>query len=207
MSLNQSNKLLSVCFISLLLAACQQPLLPEQVAEKFWFAVKANNADQIQQYSNVFWQTEMDTLKAVPEFESFTLSTITIQDNTAEIDTTLINKDTSRPIEFTSYLIRTDTIWKVNFNKTINSIDPNDPADVIAELSELGELLSDELNESIDELHKALPKIEEELSEFEEKLQEEIPVIRQKIDDLLKNLEELLSKPNEEAPSSETTEI
>ena len=191
------------------LVACYQALLPDQVADKFWLAIVANDKEGIKKHSTLFWNAEMIDQQQMPKVESFNLETIVINDNKAEIDTVLYLHDLKdHPVNIITYLIQTDGVWKVNYQKTLQQLEPKKFNDAIEELSELGEKLSDEINRSLDELNEAIPKIEDEITEFEKKLEKGLPEFKQKIDELVKKLEQLLSLPEQQdEKESETTEI
>lgn len=195
----------------LVLSSCQNTLTPETVSERYWRAVQAKDSKKIKQYSTAFWDTETEQINSLPEIESFVLGQIVINDHKAEVETNLNIKNSEPDIEtiqLITYLIQTEGVWKVDYDKTMQGIGPKSFNDVIEELTELGNLLKDEFNHSLDEIDNAIPKIEEGISEFGEKIQEGIPELQNKLDELVQKLQDLLELPEqEENEEATTTEI
>ncbi len=206
--MNNMNRFLFITIIVGLIPACQQALTPEQVAMKFWTAVINKNTQSINRLISEIPDSVEIGMEQLPELSAVTFGKIIIDKNLSEIETHVTyHQDSIQAEQLVTYLVLEDEQWKIDYSRTLSELNKDDEiSDALEQFSELGEAITEGLNQSIDELNEALPKIEEELDEMEEKIETGLPEILKKLEEFSRKLEELFNekKENEE---TETTEI
>lgn len=200
-------KTLPVIFLFFLFA-CEENLTPEQVASGFWTAVMEKDTRTIKKlisHKSAEIEINKDEILSV---SGFSLGKILIDGTNSEIETDVtLASDEPVTMPITTYLVKENEIWKIDYNKTTSKINADSEiANVLNHLSSMSKLFVDGLNDSMEEMNKVLPKIEDEISNLEDEVKSKIPELRNKLDEFVRKLEEALKKQNE-TEKKQTIEI
>jgi len=187
----------SLAALVLLTGACAQNLSPQEVAAKFWEAIKANDPTAVKRYVTAADALEIESLDEVLPISKTELKRIVIDGNEASIDTTVtIAGDNPLDFPLKTHLVREGEAWKVDYSKTISAVaNAGKLAAVIEKVHEFGDVLQQGIEQSVEELEQTLPQIEQELSRIEAQIKQHVPELRRKLENFTQELEEALKRP------------
>lgn len=149
----------------ILLAGCQNPKTPDEVTLAFWQALAANDLTTAQQFVT---KQAADTLKPDTKFQgaSFSIGQIIIDGDQARVETIASKTDNTESV-FTTYLVKQQDNWLVDYPRTEYSVTDNLFNGLFNSLKNIGENLNKQLEEQV-------PKLEKEMESFGQELKKQL---------------------------------
>lgn len=190
-------------------AALAEGLSPDEVAKRFWTAVKANDKQAVEEYVSAE-SSESDNLgSSLPPIEEFELGKIVIDGERAWVETTLaVSSEDTVNIPFETVLVREKDHWKVSYEETVALLaEAGELARALKGLESLADQFSEKIDQSLEELQRSLPKVQRGLKEIEKKLKAELPEIQKQLEGLAKEFEDLFESLQETPPSEQERAI
>lgn len=180
-----------------LLLACGKPKTPQEVADNFWRAVESGNPNQVKKHVSAKDQITMDSLQNIMPITEISFGKIVIDGDIASVDTTVtLEGDRTMELPINTHLIKENKQWTVDYERTINTIvAAGKVAAVINQFKDIGNIVREGIEQSVDELEKAMPNIEKELSNLEQQIQQAVPALKSRFENFSKQLEQALSEP------------
>ena len=160
----------AIGFFLLLLSACQTPKPPEETTQVFWNSLSKNEIAFAKKHTTQQSQhlLGISPLPQIFHNANFDFGKIIIDGNQASVETIIIYTLEEKPnIHFTTYLVKEDTQWKVDYQRSIPSANNDLFNELFNSLNKLGESFNHQLN-------KQIPLIEKEFESLGEKLKQEI---------------------------------
>jgi len=181
------------------LGGCQPPSAPDEVARAFWVAVQARDAAAVEALSDAPTTGRADTLLPV---DGVRLGRTVIDGDRAEVETSIrLGGDDPMTVPLTTYLIRRDGAWKVDYADTVAAIrESGRLGGVLGQLRDFSRQFSGEVDRSLDELEQALPRIEREVRGIEELFRSQVPELRERIEEFARALDRALKRPPADRP-------
>jgi hypothetical protein len=165
--------------IVLICNACETVKTPSETALIFWKTLAENELSKAKTYCTSASQTTLDSSLISFNKSTFDFGKIIIDGNHATVET-LITPPINQKSSFSTFLIQQDKHWKIECQKSIQSLSANTLNNFFNNLNALGKDLSKQLEQQ-------LPKIEKELNTFGKELQYQV-------DEFNKDLEKTLPK-------------
>ena len=192
-----------------MLGACEQkPLSAEDVAHEFWQAVGSGKPTKVEKWvsSETTVPIQQDDFPALMAYQ---FDKMVIEPQRAVFDTVLTTANEEQAVPVKTFLVNNNEQWQVDYTRTLASYQRHDQVEeIFSQLSELGELLNDEINQSLDKLNETLPKLEQEIDQIEKKVETELPQLQQKFQSFMEKLHEFLQRfQNSDSGDSDATEI
>ncbi|MFT4560668.1 MAG: hypothetical protein ACI9BW_000402 [Gammaproteobacteria bacterium] len=186
----------------ILSAGCAKDLTPQEAASHFWTAVQNGDAAEVRRYITAAEALTLKSLDGVLPISKSAFERTVTEGTTAYVDTT-ITVTSDKPLNFPlkTYLILEDKQWKVDYGKTIASVETAGRlAGVISRIHEFGTALQEGIDRSVKEFENTLPQIEQELSRFEDQIKQHVPELKKRLDKFARELgESLKDLPENEA--------
>lgn len=187
-----------IVFLLLLASAgCSVPTTPDGVARKFWAAVVRQDEEGARRWVTEVGRSGVDLSRGRWRDAVVTFGDIRIKGDDASIETRVVlpEQKEAPPIELHTVLTRENGQWKVDYEKTMESLAERNPfADLVKELKRFSEQLSGNVNRALSDLEKNLPEIEKELKGFGDSvgkaLQQTISEVQKNLKAFMKALEE-----------------
>ncbi|MEX2481821.1 MAG: hypothetical protein WD928_13265 [Gammaproteobacteria bacterium] len=189
--------------LGIFLAACAAPLTPEQVTDRFWRAVVAQQPMKIARYVTARDRARLDRDSEILPVENYELGRIVIDGSTANVTTRVtLAGDTPVTIAVDTRLVQEESAWLVDYQTTVENLSAQgELARVIAQIGAIGETVQRGIDQSAEDMKKALPAIERELARIEEAIRQRVPELRSRLEAFAKQLEEALKRPpTDDAP-------
>jgi len=202
------------------LTACASTQTPQQVAEGYWDATVTQDSDQLRQYVRESDSEALDPQTTKWQNADVTFGKVTINDNVAKVDTTVIISKNDKPvsIQFATELKKESAGWKIDYQQTADNIQAEQnnalkkaPTEELADsLRALSEKLAREFDDAADEIKKHVPEIKENLNSLGNNVEKELnqaweqygPVIQ----DNLHELADAINKAIEETTKKKQPE-
>ncbi len=131
---------------------------PVDVTRKFWNAVEDGDVQQAEKYALPGTMDE-GSLADNSTVELIAVSEeATVQNDTARVGTEIrmtTEGETSK-YNFDTVLVKKDDVWKVDYNKTVNSLMMSSIKEFGSELKQLGREMGKALGEAMKEMGKAM---------------------------------------------------
>ena len=192
---------------AVLISGCLESKSPQDVARRFWDAIKAHESDNALKYSTMNSQNSIDLLDEQIHVTEVTFGKILIDGNRTTIETTIkIRKnDSEETIPLRTILITEEGLWKVDYKQTKSTFPIHNAfSEMLDNIRDFGDEFSEKMKKSLEDLKQKIPEIEKNMNELSsvtsEKIREawekHMPEIRKKVDELGKALEEVLKKRN-----------
>jgi hypothetical protein len=168
----------------ILLLGCQNPKTPDQVTLLFWQALAANDLETAKQFVTV---ESANTLKPATKYQgaTFSVGQIVIDQEQARVETIALKTDKTQSV-FTTYLIKQQQSWLVDYQRSEYSLTDNLFNGLFNSLKNIGENLNKQLEEQV-------PKLEKEMESFGQEL-------KKQLDELGDELEKTLPPPKPTNP-------
>jgi hypothetical protein len=195
-----------IVFIGLVvpLAACFGPKTPQAVSQDFWQAVVNNAADDAVNTSTLtepkyYDGFSMDWAGYQPSF-----SKVVIDDKAASIDTEMTSPANSGQANrrFTTYLVLANSKWKVDYDRTKQSIHGGPLGELVNKLNQVGSDLSQQLASSADAFRIEMERLGKELAQLSEQSRQQasksIEEYAEQLRRSIKELEESINRALEE---------
>lgn len=159
------------------LQGCGGHAPPDEVAQAFWDAVIANDADKIKQLVATNTLDDADLLSNQDQtLNAVEIGAVTTKDDHAEAETILIGESNGKAtrLPVTTYLVMEEKQWKVHGQQSVNALVSASMNlmmnDITGNISELGQALGDSisggLQEFINAFNKEAPNIKKELEKL-----------------------------------------
>lgn len=194
----KSKFLLLLILPVLLLTGCFGSKSPEEVSQSFWEAVISNNHDAIVEYSTLRNLNGKSAFNKNWDDYQVVTGKITIDAGKAEIETRL-SKANSDDKEITTYLLKRDDKWLVDYARTAQSLEGDAISQLFGQLNQLGNSISKALDESSEKFKTEVLRLEKQLRHFAESTGNEANIILQQHAEQLKNSLEELARSIERA--------
>jgi hypothetical protein len=163
-------RLIGFIGLVVLLAACFGPKTPQAVSQAFWQAVVNNEADVAVNTSTLtepkyYDGFAMDWAGYQPAFGK-----VVIDDKAASIDTEMTGPANSGQANrrFTTYLVLDNREWKVDYDRTKQSIRGGPLGELVDKLDQMGSDLSRQLASSADAFRIEMERLGKELAQLSE---------------------------------------
>ena len=192
----------------LVLVGCQHQASPEAVATTFWKAAVNNNSLIMKRLSSKNTYNQQDDFSLLHKTTDFKLGKILIDDNSAEIETTLYIGDRDKPVLLTTYLVKEEEKWFVDYRRSVAFFTMNsEMSELIGDIEEMARQFADQVEGSVEQFReKALPEIRSKIDEAEKQFRKKLPEIKQQVEQFLDELERSLEKSMpREAPETTRT--
>lgn len=182
--------------IGAVLGGCSEALPPQDVANRFWRAVVAQQPATIARYVVARDRALLDQDSSVLPISAYELGRIVIEEGRASISTQVtLDGDTPLTLEVETRLIAEEAGWRVDYQETVAAISTQgELARVIEKIGAIGETVRRGVEQSADEMKRALPTIERELSRLEAEISQRVPELRSKLEAFAKSLEDALER-------------
>lgn len=205
------RKLLRYCLplmLGFLLSACAEPLGPEQVADRFWRAVVAQQPMKIARHVTARDRARLDQSSEILPVAAYEFGRIVIDGTTAMVSTRVtLAGDTPVTLAIDTRLVQEESIWLVDYQTTMENLSAQgELARVIAQIGAIGETVQRGVDQSVEEMRKALPAVERELARIEEAIRQRVPELRSRLEAFANQLEEALKKPPPDSPPRDPVE-
>lgn len=193
-------------FAVLLIAACAEPLGPEDVAREFWNALEQGDTRAVKRHVKAADAATLGSLDDVLPVSNATFDRIVIDGDVASIATTVtIEGDKALQFPLQTHLVREEAVWKVDYDRTIAAVaNAGKLAAVIDKVHEFGNTLQQGIERSVEELESTLPQIEQELSRIEGEIKQRVPELRNRLERFARELQNALERPPSEDPGPVT---
>ena len=150
------------------ITSCQSLKTPEETTLAFWAAMAENDLKLAKKYCS----SQSHSLLSVPQHYSFQNSTfhygkIVIESGQAKVETQ-ITPAIDNKSSFTTFLVKEDNHWKVDYQRSINDLTSNQLLnEFFKDLNTLGETINKQLEQQ-------LPLIQKEIESLGRELQQQI---------------------------------
>ncbi len=197
------GKLLIGASLAAMLSACGGPKEPNEVALAFWEAMQSGDIAEAAALTSKPDQ-EIKPLNEDSRKAELKIGEITLKGDVAAVATSIIKKNedgSDKPVDFQTYLVKTDKGWRVDWDQTWNHLTrgSNSLADT---LEELARTFTQGLNNTMGQLSEMLPKISDQLQSLGESSVKELqknweqmsPEIEKSITELSSTLNETMKQ-------------
>ena len=202
----------ALLLLPVLLTACFSNDTPNEITEKFWLAAISQNEKVARVYTSKATLEKVDFSGGWWNGGAIELGEIRIKDEHARVETTIKmpNIPDQSPSSFRTFLVKENEMWKVDYEKTMASLDLDGSlSEILDEIGILGKQLSDDANKALSRIEKDLPKIEKKMETFGDTVKKDVeeaitkhgPQIKQELENFVRALEKALNdaaKPKKE---------
>jgi hypothetical protein len=191
-----------------LLGGCVKPLAPQDVADRFWRAIVADQPAKTRRYVLTRDRDQVGQADAVLPISRYTLGRIVIDGESANVATE-ITLDGDQPVTLTidTVMSREDGQWRIDYQATVAEISTRgELARIIQQIGNIGETLKQGVEQSVDEMKRALPDIESELRRLEGEIKQRVPELREKLEAFSRSLEDAIKQPPPATPPAAPTD-
>ena len=202
-----------VC-LSALLHGCMGPTTPQGVAKAFWAAVLNQETEKVVQYSTLTESKYYDSFSKDWAGYRPSYGKVTIENDKASVVSNLAAPANSGrdDRDFTTYLIRRDGEWKVDYDRTKQSIQGGALGNLLSKFDQLSDGMSKQMEASADSLKREMDRMSTEfdslsassskqaseiLDKYAGKLRQSIQEFKDSINRALENNENKLSPQDE----------
>lgn len=182
------------------------PPNPAETSDAFWQALARGDAGRVLELSDAHSRRALK-LDALPPVIAHDTGRIIIDGEQAEVATRVSVGEPQVIAELTTYLSRSHGRWQVDFDRTTRQLETRaEIEEIVGQVREIGDALSEELKRGVDTLRESLPGIREEfrreLDQMESEIARQLPELRRRLEVFSRQLEQALDPP----PESEKTE-
>jgi ElaB/YqjD/DUF883 family membrane-anchored ribosome-binding protein len=186
------------------LTACMGPDSPQEVTQEFWQAVVEKQTDDAVEYSTLTDPRYYDSFSKSWQGYQFSMGKVVIDKNQASIATKLTAPPNSglQNRSFTTYMIKQQGEWKVDYERTKHSIHGGSIGGLFNALSKLGKDINSSLETTVgklsNEVQAMLNELEELSRSFGEKASKSLEQHAEKMRKYIKELEDSINRALEE---------
>ena len=184
------QRLIALFLTTILLTGCFGPESPQEVTHEFWEAVITHNNEDALEYSTLIDLNRYNAFNRKWDGYQVVTGKLMIDANQAEVETKLsqINKTGEQDIKVTTYLIKQDKKWKVDYVRTAKLLEGDGHlfGQFLGQLDQLSKNLSSALNESSKKFSIEMQRLEDELKLFSQSTSDEANKILEHHGDKLK---------------------
>ncbi|MEQ8426339.1 MAG: hypothetical protein RLT87_07545 [Gammaproteobacteria bacterium] len=191
-----------------LLTACQHKASPETIATTFWKAAVNNNSLIMKRLTSVNTYTQQNDFALLHKTTNFKLGKIVIDANRAKIETTLYFDEPDKPVALTTYLLKEEDKWLIDYQRSVAFLNMNrEMTEIMDDIEALARQFADQVEGSVEQFRqKALPEIRSKIDKAEQQLKKKLPELKQQVDQFLDELERSIEKSMpREAPETTRT--
>lgn len=196
-----------------MLSACMGPKTPQEVTQRFWEAVIADNGADAVKYSTLNKPEEYDAFGLKWNGFHPSLGKVVIEGEQANVSVKLSSPADSRESDrkVTTYLLRQDDAWKVDYQRTGELLRGGVLGKLFGDLNKLGNDLSKQLKSSAKEIGTELERMGKELEAMSDTVSEEASAevekyaeeLRREIDALAESIRRALEDHERELSSED----
>ncbi|RTZ60314.1 MAG: hypothetical protein DSZ33_02905 [Gammaproteobacteria bacterium] len=201
------GKLLVGVSLATVLAACGGPKTPDEVALAFWEAMQAGDTAKAAMLTTDPKQ-QIKPLNEASQKSELKIGEVTLKGDAAAVATTIIKKNedgSEKPIDFQTYLVKTEKGWRVDWQQTWNHLTRGGNNSLAETLEELARTFTQGLDQTMGKLSDMLPKITQQLQSLGETSVKELqnnweqmaPEIEQSITELSSTLGQTMKQGSE----------
>ena len=196
--------LIVTSLIGFLLSSCQSTETPQQVTEHFWQAVIEDKPDQVVKYSTLVDAKDYDGFSMNWSGFQLSLGKITIENNNARVITQFTPPAGTelKKRKLTTYLVMQNEAWKVDYQKTGDSMKTGKTGSLFGKLNEIGKKLQKQLENSADEISSEMEQLGEKLKELTDQVESEaaegVEKFAEELEKSIKELEESIDRSLED---------
>lgn len=182
--------------LSVLIAGCSRPETPQQVATEFWQAVAEGDAQDAVDLSTLTDTGALDEfgrewLNTLPDFGRVVID--------ADQATIVTNLPADARREITTYLVRVDDQWLVDYQRTYDAVtEPSPLSGLVNDISELREQFDDVVGRSREQISQRMDELAKDFENYSDetgqKAQEVLESFGQSLEDLRKRIEKSLEE-------------
>lgn len=191
-----------------MLAGCQPPPGPEQVAGEFWQAWQHGDLDKARAHCSAASAAKLTAVPAPFAGAQVRFGRLTIEGNQATVETVATfpapagSTTTPEPRRVTTYLVREDDHWRVDAAHTQLALAPDAGVQELARrIEELGQELARGVEGVGRNIERELPELQRKLGELGERTEKQID---EALTELRRQLDEVLKpEPQEESKGKE----
>ena len=182
------QRLIALFLTTILLTGCFGPESPQEVTREFWEAVITHNTEDVLENSTLIDLNRYNAFNRKWEGYQVVTGKLMIDANQAEVETKLsqINKTGEHNIKVTTYLIKQDKKWKVDYVRTAKLLEGDVFGQFLGQLDQLSKNISSALNESSKKFSIEMQRLEDELKLFAQSTSDEANKILEHHGDKLK---------------------
>ncbi|CAH9017960.1 hypothetical protein [Candidatus Nitrosacidococcus sp. I8] len=193
------NFILSLLLCLPIIAFSATKMPQQEVAEKFWAAIKSDDEKSLAKYTAAQSIKEGEITSPLPSISNFKLDKgVTLEDDEAKIKTTitLIDEKTQKTTEIPTItvLIQEGRTWKVLYRESIGVVtEARELTNLLGNFQNLSDVFGKNLNDSVDKLQQSLPAMEEKLRTMREKLNTQMPEFKDRLNGITNELNKLFN--------------
>jgi hypothetical protein len=170
------------------ITGCASTSTPQDIAERFWRAVIAQDPSQVRRYVR---PADEDLLKdglGLMAVTDFTLGRVVIDGDLATIDTHVtVRGERALELDLVTRLARENGQWRVDFAATAHAVSRHSElARLIDRIAQLGTQMRQGIDRSRSEIERVLPQLNAELSRLEQRIRQRVPALRQRLEEFAK---------------------
>lgn len=213
---NNRPVLFLILFSAFLLSGCLQEETPQEVNEAFWEAVIDGSTANAIKYSTLENAEGYDGFSKKWDNYSPSWGRVVIDGDRASVVSEFARRNTPEKVRrsFTTYLVRKDGDWLVDYARTERSVNAGLFGDLFGQLAQLGQGLPEqiyqpdedpdsEVRQMLDEFERAYDQLGDQASEALEKYYDELnEVFREMNESLQDSLEKEREKRGEKEKDS-----
>lgn len=190
-----------------LISGCQQkPLMPDEVAQEYWKAVKSGNTEQLRNLTVDAANAATDPEISELQLKEFKIKRIIIEEKDAvvEVDLQLAQAE-SVPVPVNTILVKQNQTWLVDHGTTFASLKTkSDLGNAIAALHQFSRILSRDLDQSLTELEKKAPVIRKDINNLIDKMSTRLPTLKREFQKLLEDIDQSVKSFAEQSHSQDS---
>lgn len=200
--------LLTTALLTLLVSACVGEKNPQEVHQAFWAAVISNDTTAAIEYSTLSSPESYNAFGKNWQSHQLQTGKVIIDNNQARIETILSLTDTNqqKTDKFTTYLIKQNETWLVDYQKTQKSMQPDAVSQLFGKLEHFSEKFSEEFESSSEDITQELNQMGEQFKDYTEELSEQASEsiekfsnqLKESIDEIERSTEKLLEDKKSE---------
>ncbi|MFV8781050.1 hypothetical protein ACNKU7_01390 [Microbulbifer sp. SA54] len=190
--------------LAVLLSACSGPETPQQVTETFWEAAINEDASVVARYSTLERAEDYDAFSADWHNYRPQWGRVVIDGDQASVVSKLSSTEETGPRrrKFTTYLVRQDGEWLVDYERTAMSINGGVFGDLLKKFDLFSRDLSQQLDEKTIEAGSQMEQMLEELEsagkDLREQANEALEIYSEELRRAIEEVDESLQRALEE---------
>ncbi|BES70110.1 hypothetical protein RE428_11280 [Marinobacter nanhaiticus D15-8W] len=187
--------------VTFLLSACSGPNTPQEVSEAFWQSMLEGDAGSANTYSTLVDDAASDSYEQDWRGVGVDWGRVVIDGHQASVETTLRGlKGQSEPREVTTYLVKKDDQWLVDYYRTGDALDRGPLfGDVLNKLGRLGEELQARRSQQSSEMVREIERLNDDLEQKAEQANEHFSSLLQEYAEALEHHLDAFSRSINEA--------
>lgn len=187
--------------VTFLLSACSGPETPQEVSEAFWQSMLEGHAGDANTYSTLVDDAAFDSFERDWQGVHVEWGRVVIDGHQASVDTTLRGlKGQSEPRETTTYLVKKDEQWLVDYYRTGDALARGPLFDgVLGELEQFGRDLQARWSQQSSEMAREIERLNQDLEQHAEQANENFSDLVKEYGEKLEQHLDALSRSIEEA--------